>query len=336
MALVAAWTVVAQPASATAVPLALCANPGPPTSPIQHVMIVMLENQSFPAVVGPKSKAPYENGTLAVQCGLATTMFGVTHTSAANYLATTAGTFPASTVGGCGTVKACSSTSDNLFRQLSYAPGSWRAYEESMPSPCFGAGAPGYKIGHNPALFYHLAACSRSDMAVPDLTAQSGALWEDLSSQTMPSLAWVTPNLTDDGEGPQTVAAADAWLQRFLTTVAATPAYQSGSLLVVVTYDEGTGPDSKRGEDCTNQAADVAGLQGSCHIAAFVVYPWASGADPTFFDHYSLTRTVEEIFGLPLLAGAATATSLLGHFGLPAAALSHHQPGRPRQPAPTG
>jgi phospholipase C len=327
--LVALVALVSQPASATPVPLTLCGNPGPATSPIQHVMLVVMENQSFGAVVGPKSKAPYQSGTLAVQCGLATSMFGATHTSAANYLALTAGTFPRSTVGGCGTVKACSSTSDNLFRQLEYAAGTWKAYEESMPSPCFGAGAPAYKIGHNPALFYHLASCSRFDLPVPDLTAQSGALWEDLANQSLPSLSWVTPNLNDDGEGPTALAGADAWLQRFLATVASSASYQSGSLLVLVTYDEGTGPDATRGEDCTNQLSDLAGLQPSCHIPAFVVYPWASGADTTFFDHYSVTRTVEEVLGLPLLAGAATSTSLLGHFGLPAAGLVRHRPVRP-------
>jgi PKD repeat protein len=47
-----------------------------------------------------------------------------------------------------------------------------------------------------------------------------------------------------------------------------------------------------------------------------MVYPWASGKDATFFDQYSVTRTVEELFGPPLLAGAATTPSLIGHFGL--------------------
>jgi Phosphoesterase family len=307
---------VAAPASASVPALSLCGNVGPPTSTIGHVIVVMLENQSFPAVIGAKSKAPYENGTLAAQCGVASEMFGATHTSAANYLAMTAGTFPPSTVRGCGSVAACSSASDNLFRQLDYSTGGWRAYEEAMPSSCYGGSAPGYKIGHNPALFYSLAGCGRFDVGVPDLTAQSGALWNDLANQSLPSFSFVTPSLSDDGEGKGSLAAADSWLHRFLSTVQQSASYQSGSTVVIVTYDEGTGSDATKGEDCTNQAKDLAGLQPSCHVAAFVVYPWASGTDPTFFDHYSVTRTVEELFGLPLLAGAATVPSLLGHFGL--------------------
>ena len=296
--------------------LALCGNAGSPTSPVQHVMVVMLENQSYPAVVGPGTKAPYQSGTLATRCGLASQMYGVTHTSAANYLAMTAGTYPPKTVGGCFDVAACSSTSPNLFRQLETSGAGWKAYQESMPSSCYPSGAPAYKIGHNPALFYGLASCSRLDVGVPDLTAQSGALWTDLSNQTLPAFSFVTPNLNNDGEGTAGLAGADTWLQKFLGTVQQSPAYQSGSTAIVVTYDEGTGSDSYKGEDCTNQALDLAGSQGSCHVASFVVYPWASGTDSTFFDHYSVTRTVEELFGLPLLARAATAPSLIGHFGL--------------------
>ena len=306
----------AGPSAAGASPLTLCGNPGSPSQPVQHVMVVMLENQSYPAVVGPGTKAPYENGTLATQCGLASQMYGVTHTSAANYLAMSAGTYPPKSVNGCFNVAACSSTSPNLFRQLDSSGAGWKAYEESMPSSCDPSGATAYKIGHNPALFYGLARCASLDVGVPDLTAQSGALWTDLSNQTLPAFSFVTPNLNDDGEGPTRLAGADAWLAKFLGTVQQSAAYQAGTTAIVVTYDEGTGPDSQKSEDCTNKTLDLAGSQPSCHVAAFVVYPWASGTDSTFFDHYSLTRTVEELFGLPLLAGAATAPSLVGHFGL--------------------
>lgn len=296
--------------------LALCGNSGAPTTSVQHVLVVMLENQSYPAVVGTKTKAPYENGTLATQCGLATQMYGATHTSAANYLAMSAGAFPSSTVGGCSSVSSCSSSADNIYRQLDYGTGGWKAYEESMPSSCYGSSAPAYKIGHNPPLFYGLASCGKQDVGVPDLTAQSGALWTDLNNQTLPAFSFVTPNLNNDGEGTTALAGADAWLQKFLGTVQKSASYQSGSTVVIVSYDEGSGSDAVKGEDCTNKTRDLAGSQPSCHVAAFVVYPWASGADSTFFDHYSVTRTVEELFGLPLLAGAANASSLIGHFGL--------------------
>jgi hypothetical protein len=53
-----------------------------------------------------------------------------------------------------------------------------------------------------------------------------------------------------------------------------------------------------------------------------VIYPYtpAGDSDATFFDHYSITKTVEDLFGLPYLAhaGDAQTSSLLGHFGLTA------------------
>ena len=290
----------------------------------------MLENHSYQQVVG-SAGAPYQT-SLAANCGNATAMFATTHTSAANYLATSAGEFPAASASGCGSVTGCADASDNLYHQLDVAGLSWRAYEESMPKACATSTGGRYKIGHNPALFYRdipAAECQANDLPVPSLTAQSGALWDDLQAQTLPSLSWVTPDNVNDGDTgtpAAALAAADNWLSGFLSTVQQSASYQAGNTLVLVTYDEGSGPDAKTGEDCTNQALDlpitngVSAHQDSCHIPLFVVYPYtpAGTSDATFFDHYSLTKTVEDLFGLPNLAHAADAqtTSLIGHFGI--------------------
>jgi phospholipase C len=201
-----------------------------------------------------------------------------------------------------------------------------------MPTACSPTTSGNYKIGHNPAVFYSdipLAECQAKDLPVASLVAQSGTLWNDLQAQTLPSLSWVTPNNVNDGDsGTPTgsLATADGWLAKFLATVQQSASYQAGNTLVLVTYDEGTGSDGKTGEDCTNQALDlpvtngVSAHQDSCHIPLFVVYPYtaAGAADSTFFDLYSVTKTVEDLFGLPNLAHAADpqTTSLLGHFGI--------------------
>ncbi|MFL6240863.1 MAG: hypothetical protein ACJ735_15380 [Actinomycetes bacterium] len=127
-------------------------------------------------VVG-SSAAPYINNTLVPQCGRATQMFGATHWSAANYLAITAGQYPAGSPVGCGSVSACRSSTDNLFHQME-APGlSWRAYEESMPSACSTSSQGLYSLGHNPPPFYSdLTDCATYDLPVADLTAKSGPL----------------------------------------------------------------------------------------------------------------------------------------------------------------
>ena len=111
-----------------------------------------------------------------------------------------------------------------------------------------------------------------------------------------------------------------------MATVQQSNSHQAGNTLLLITYDEGTGSDSKVGEDCTNQSLDMpvtsgtSAHQDSCHVPFFVVYPYTTtGASVgTFFDHYSVTKTVEDLFGLPYLAhsGDPQTNSLIGHFGI--------------------
>jgi hypothetical protein len=260
-------------------------------------------------------------------------MFGATHTSAANYLALSAGEYPSTSPPGCGSVGACADGSENLYHQLDTVGKTWKAYEESMNTACNPKTLDPYKIGHNPPIFYTnipAAECQANDLPVTDLTAQSGALWNDLQNQTLPSFSWVTPSENNDGEGSGTAAqnlqTADTWLKNFLATVQQSNSYQAGNTVVLVTYDEGTGSDTVKNEDCSNQSLDMPVVNGtsahqdSCHVPFFVVYPYtvAGTNDGTFFDHYSVTKTIEDLFGLPYIAHAADAgtNSLLNHFGL--------------------
>jgi phospholipase C len=317
VAALAAVTAVtgASPASATSP----CGQTPAAQPTVQHVIVVMLENRSYNQVVGSPA-APYET-QLASACGNATEAFGATHTSAANYLATSAGQYPSTSVNGCN-YSACASNENNIYQQLDGIGLTWKAYEESMPSACDKSSAAPYKIGHNPGIFYtgiSSAECKANDVPVANLTAQSGAFYNDLGSGALPSVAWVTPNTKNDGENPCggscALTDADTWLQNFLALVTVSPAYQNGSILVLVTYDEGTGPDNKVGENCANETADLAGSQPSCHVPLFVVWQYATpGGNSTFFTHYSVTRTVEDMFGLPCLARACdpTTASLVG------------------------
>jgi phospholipase C len=91
---------------------------------------------------------------------------------------------------------------------------------ESMPAACDPKSGSGYKNGHDPIIFYtdiSAAECQAGDVGVSSLTAQSGALWNDLQNQTLPSFSWVTPDESDNDEGSGTPAqneqASDTWLQ---------------------------------------------------------------------------------------------------------------------------
>ena len=279
----------------------------------------MLENRSYNRVVGSPA-APFQT-RLARECGNATEAFAATHGSAPNYLAVSAGQYPSSSLRGCAYL-ACLSNEDNIYQQLDRVGLRWKAYEESMPWACDKSSSWPYKIGHDPAIFYagiSAAQCRARVVAVPDLTARKGTFYDDLRSGNLPSVAWVTPNRIDDGEkrcsGSCALISADRWLRAFLALVAVAPAYQDGSVLVLVTYDEGRGPDNKFGENCADKTADLDGRQPSCHVPLFVVWQYARpGSNNTFFTLYSLSRTIEGIFGLPCLAHACnrTTTSLIG------------------------
>lgn len=289
----------------------------------------MMENHSYRQVVGNTS-APYQT-SLGSECGQATAMFGASHTSAVNYFAVSAGRYSPTATHGCGSVAGhCADSGANLYSQLDSAGLSWRSYQESMRAPCSGASGGGYKIGHNPVIFYRdipAAECKARDLPVNDLTAQLGAFWTDLQDQALATFSWVTPNLKNDGEGKNGgLPAADAWVKKFVGLVQQSNSYQAGNTLLLITYDEGKGPDAHPGEDCTNQTLDmpvtngVSAHQDSCHVPFFVIYPYTPTGTTSgvFFDHYSVTKTVEDLFGLPYLAHAADAqtASLVGQFGI--------------------
>jgi hypothetical protein len=99
----------------------------------------------------------------------------------------------------------------------------------------------------------------------------SGHLYEDLQRiETTPKFLFVTPNLCDDGhdatcagvnvEGGKTggLTGANLWLAHWIPMIMASPAYQSGKLLVVITVDE-SGSDVATGTNACPNA-----VQASC------------------------------------------------------------------------
>jgi phospholipase C len=316
----------------------LCGQASQPPA-IQHVIMIMLENDSYNQVIGQPGIAPYQNW-VAQHCGVGTEMFATTHSSAADYLAVSSGEYPQHSPKGCGSVGQCADPHPSLYSQLTAAGLIWGGYQESMPSRCdpHSSTADAYKIGHNPAIFYTqitAAQCHANDVGVPNLAGKSGAFYQALKNGLLPSFSWITPNTNDDGENPCgdtcSLTDADTWLSKFMNVVAASPEYQAGTTLVLVTYDEGNGTDYRIGEDCTNKAADLNGKKPSCHIPLLVIYPYVTAADDdsTWFDDYSITQTVEQMFGLSYLAGAddPVTVSLAGHFGIQAPSGGCRQPG---------
>ncbi|HTY71358.1 MAG TPA: alkaline phosphatase family protein [Actinomycetes bacterium] len=270
------------------------------------VVWIVLENRSYGQVVGSASMPTLNS--LARACGLATDMHAVSHPSLPNYLAAVSGSTGGVTAD-CAP-SACPQSRATLFSQLVAAHLSWASYEQDMRSPCQQTISYPYAPKHNPAVYFPdlRSQCLARDLPLGSVAA--GPFADSLRAGTVPSFALVVPSLCDDGHDCSN-AAPERWLRSWLPMIVASPQYQAGTMAVVVTYDEGVG--GYAGETCSTSA------DGSCRVAAVVA---AASTRPgtrsaTFFSHYSLLRTTEELLGLPgHLGAAAAATSMRAAFHL--------------------
>jgi hypothetical protein len=264
-------------------PLAVGAPSGLPSSSASHVVVLVMENTEYDAVIGSHS-APYVNG-LTRRYGLATQSYAITHPSLPNYIALISG----STSRIQSDCTSCTASGANLADQLEAAGVSWGAYLEDVPGPCFGgASSGGYAKKHNPFAYFpdiagRPARCKR--------LVGFGALARDLDSGTLPRFAWISPNLCDDGHDCS-LASADRFLSRTLPAVL----HELGPHgFLILTWDEGS---SDRG---------CCGVAHGGRIATILAGPDVrrGGRESQPLDDYGVLATIERAFGLPRLGGAA-------------------------------
>ena len=252
----------------------------PPRHKIQHVVWILMENQDYSSIVGSGS-APYIN-RLANTYGLATHYSAISHPSLPNYIALTSGS-----------VQGISDDSDpsshrlnvpSIFSQL--RGGASRSLEQGMPSHCDQGSSGEYAVRHNPEAYYtNLGSdCSKYDVpfgSAPNLSAR---------------FTFVTPNLINDMHDG-TIADGDNFLKSYVPALMATPQYRAGSTAIFIMWDENAGSS---------------GNQVPCIVISPYTHRVKAG---TSYTHYSLLRTTEQLLGLPFLANAASAHSMVGKFG---------------------
>jgi acid phosphatase len=260
----------------------------------------MMENHSYETIIG-SPEAPYIN-SVAGACGLATNYHNVDHPSLPNYIGSTSG-LPFAELArftpDCNPTHKCSTSAPSIFGQIP----SWKAYEESMPSNCARKNSGEYAVRHNPPPYYTtLAECQAKDVPYTQLSS-------DLASGNLPAFSFVTPNLIDDMHDG-TIAQGDEWLKANLPTILGSSEYQSGTVAVFVSWDEGEGGSAN---ECATNTTDI-----GCHVATLVISPsTVPGTQPsTLFNHYSLLGSTEQLLGVPLLGEALTANSMVSAFNL--------------------
>jgi hypothetical protein len=260
------------------------------------VMIIAEENEEAGSVIG-SSQAPYLN-SLATTYGAATDMqagYPVSCPSLAAYILLTSG----NQQGICDDKPPAAHplSVNNIFQQVASAGLQWREFAESMSGSCRATDSADltYLVRHAPPPYYTTEATRCSSWDLPLGTTTSGALHAALATG-LPAYSFVTPNACDDMHGGPTcshplVTIGDTWLANWVPQIIDSPDFQSGRLVVVITWDEGS--------------------TTSNHIATLVVARGVTGvSSSTPLTHCSTLRASEEILGLPLLGCATGATSL--------------------------
>ena len=203
-----------------------------------------------------------------------------------------------------------------------------------------------YATRHNPFAYFHAIIDTPECSNIVGLRG----LQQDLMREnTTPNFVFITPNLCNDGHDapckngqPGGLVSADQFLQKWVPIITASPAYKEGGLLII-NFDEGGPTTSKApsggivitfpGEQCCSQkpGPNIGTFPQSTAIGPYTITTNGFGGDRTgavllspfvkagtvsntAFNHYSMLKTIEDIFGLDYL-GYAAQPGLVGFFG---------------------
>ncbi len=245
-----------------------------------HVVIVFEENRAFSHIIGNMA-APYIN-TLANRGASFSQSYAITHPSQPNYLAF----FSGSTQGVVDNTCQQRLSGANLASALIAADLTFGIYSEDMPAAGFaGCRYLNYERKHNPAVNWQ-GVNLPATVNMP--FAQFPADFEKL-----PTVAIVIPNQENDmhnGVETDTIIRGDQWLRAKLDAYVRWA--ETHDSLLIVTWDE---------DD------DSAGNR----IPTIFVGPMIrQGVYARRIDHYSVLRTILDMYGLPPLGKSAAAAAI--------------------------
>jgi acid phosphatase len=256
-------------------------------------LVIIEENHSESAAL---QAMPYL-ASLSDHYGRTTDYRAVTHPSLPNYLAIAGG----SVFDVTDDKSPASHPIDqpSVFDDAIAAGHSAKTYAEAMPEPCYQTPAGTYAVKHNPWAYFSgtqsRANCQQFN--VPAGTVTSGALHDDIAAGALPTISLLIPDLCNDAHNCP-LSTADNWLREWLTIVMQGPDFTTGDLSIIVTFDE----------DDTN---------GPNTVLTTVIAPTINAVvTDTALTHYSLTRYLAELAGVPPPGQAASTTSLATALGI--------------------
>jgi hypothetical protein len=287
---------------------------------LDHVFVVILENQDYNAVIGNPG-APYLNA-LANQNALLSNYYGVGHVSLTNYIGMTDGELPdADTKTDC-IAKYCPRAKRNVADQLEEQSLTWTAYMESMTVPCQHpplAGAPDpfqspYATRHNPFVYYDdIVNGPGGRCAAHDIPYDAASFQSALANNNgVPNLSFIVPNNCHNDHDPICfeppgapeaggLPQSDKWSAANLPAIISYVNDPFHNSVLFVTFDEASNTDT---HDCAGCGHD--GAAGG-HVVTIAI--GSNLCKPctitTGYNHYSLLRTIEDGFGISEHLGEA-------------------------------
>ncbi|MEA2486958.1 MAG: hypothetical protein QOF16_612 [Actinomycetota bacterium] len=306
----------------------------PGTHPVDHVFVYVMENTSYKTVVGNKD-APYLNRLIS-KGALATNYFGTGHVSLDNYLAMTSGVPPnPMTTSDCFIylTALCVQDATNIADQLEAKGYSWKGYMDSMKEPCQHPPEntqdpyqTGYATRHDPFVYYRSivddqARCTSHVVALPQL-------WKDIAAGSVPNYSFITPDTCHDGHDSGSpckhdggIKEANLYAHKWVPKILHSASYKNGGV-IFVTFDEGGFGDDDTPGSATGGNADYGG-----HVYTLLLSPNVAPGTKLeqSYNHYAQLKTVEDVFCLDYLGGAASpgVASMIDALHQPRCALEH-------------
>jgi hypothetical protein len=174
-----------------------------------------------------------------------------------------------------------------------------------------------YAARHNPFVYFHSIIdspdCAKNDVDLSRLPTT-------LAAGDTPNYVFITPDLCSDGHDQSCAdpkqkggyAGVEEFLKKWVPQIMASSAYRNGGLLAIIFDESGSGAQSCCVDDAPNSTNPGLTSQGpgGGQTGAVLLSPFirAGTKNDKPYNHYSLLRSVEDIFGLKPLGYAARST----------------------------
>jgi phosphatidylinositol-3-phosphatase len=190
---------------------------------------------------------------------------------------------------------------------------------QADPTALQSASTGAYATFRNPLVYFdsimQSPACASDDVGLAGLASDLAA------AKRTPSVAYIVPDRCDDGNptpctagAPAGLAPADTFLKRVVPEILASKAYKESGLLVITVDEAPSSGEFAESSSCCGQplfpnapATTLSGApRGGGGVGALLLSPYVKGGTTSqaAFNHFSLLRTIEDLFGLEHLGYA--------------------------------